>query len=99
VVVVGAVEEEAATSKGARFIAARFDGRRERMPDACIVGEPSHWNRVTLGYKGACCSPHRGAADGPHRGPRCHVASVVVDLGTGRRIRRRNRGRTRPSIS
>src|SRR6186997_1107962 len=29
IVVVGAVEEEAATSKGARFIAARFDGRRE----------------------------------------------------------------------
>src|SRR5687768_16892661 len=52
VVVVGAVEEEAATSKGARFIASRFDGKTEAIPAACIIGEPSHWNRVTLGYKG-----------------------------------------------
>src|ERR1043165_7678701 len=52
VVVVGAVEEEAATSKGARFIASRFNGKNEAIPTACIIGEPSHWNRVTLGYKG-----------------------------------------------
>ena len=51
-VVVGAVEEEAATSKGARFIRDRFDGRNEALPAACIIGEPSHWRRVTLGYKG-----------------------------------------------
>ena len=52
VIVVGAVEEEAATSKGARLIASRFNGTNEPIPDACIIGEPSHWNRVTLGYKG-----------------------------------------------
>lgn len=46
VVVVGAVEEESATSRGARHIA---DTRR---PAACIIGEPSHWDGVTLGYKG-----------------------------------------------
>ncbi len=46
VVVVGAVEEEAATSKGAHHIA------RQRRPDYCIIGEPSHWDRITLGYKG-----------------------------------------------
>ena len=51
-VVVGAVEEEAATSKGARFIRDRFDGVREPVPTACIIGEPSGWQRVTLGYKG-----------------------------------------------
>ena len=51
-VVVGAVEEESATSKGARHIAARFDGVREPVPVACVIGEPSHWHRVTLGYKG-----------------------------------------------
>lgn len=45
-VVVGAVEEECATSKGARHIAAT------RRPHACIIGEPSHWDGVTLGYKG-----------------------------------------------
>ncbi|MCO6449924.1 MAG: [LysW]-lysine hydrolase [Caldilineales bacterium] len=45
-VVIGAVEEEAATSKGAHFVADRY------RPDFCIIGEPSGWNRITLGYKG-----------------------------------------------
>lgn len=46
VVVVGAVEEESATSKGARFAASQY------QPDLCIIGEPSGWDGVTLGYKG-----------------------------------------------
>ena len=46
VVVVGAVEEEAATSKGARHIVANY------QPDYCVIGEPSQWDRITLGYKG-----------------------------------------------
>lgn len=45
-VVVGAVEEESATSKGARAVAERF------QPAACIIGEPSGWDSITLGYKG-----------------------------------------------
>ncbi|MEI7657156.1 MAG: [LysW]-lysine hydrolase [Phycisphaerae bacterium] len=46
VVVIGAVEEESATSRGARFVATR------PRPAACIIGEPSGWEAVTLGYKG-----------------------------------------------
>ncbi len=46
VVVVGAVEEECATSKGARHI------RDQITPDLCLIGEPSGADRVTLGYKG-----------------------------------------------
>lgn len=46
IVVVGAVEEESTTSKGARYIAQQF------TPDYCIIGEPSGWDGVTLGYKG-----------------------------------------------
>jgi len=46
VVVIGAVEEESATSKGARFAASQY------RPDWCIIGEPSGWDGVTLGYKG-----------------------------------------------
>jgi [amino group carrier protein]-lysine/ornithine hydrolase len=46
VIVVGAVEEEAATSKGARHV------RESYAPDWCIIGEPSGASRVTLGYKG-----------------------------------------------
>ncbi len=46
IVVVGAVEEEAATSKGARFLLPRL------APTAVVIGEPSGWDRVTVGYKG-----------------------------------------------
>jgi [amino group carrier protein]-lysine/ornithine hydrolase len=81
VVVVGAVEEEAATSKGARFIAARFDGRNEPIPAACIIGEPSHWQRVTLGYKGRLLLDFIADQPMAHTaGPDASVASVVVDL-------------------
>lgn len=78
VTVVGAVEEEYATSKGARYVlserlqgqvqgsgGAEEQGRDYALvpakgaqsvppcpPTFCIIGEPSHWDRVTLGYKG-----------------------------------------------
>lgn len=81
VVVVGAVEEEAATSKGARFIAARFNGAAEPIPTACIIGEPSHWNRVTLGYKGRLLLDLNADQPMAHTaGPDASIASVVVDL-------------------
>jgi len=57
--VVGAVEEESASSRGARFIAQR------PAPAACIIGEPSAWDGVTLGYKGrllADCSVRQSSA-------------------------------------
>jgi len=72
ITVVGAVEEEYATSKGARHILAqRLPDNQQRGKDAekqgrdftpppqppsppayCIIGEPSNWDRITLGYKG-----------------------------------------------
>jgi LysW-gamma-L-lysine carboxypeptidase len=86
VTVVGAVEEECATSKGARYVLSqRLQNQQqgstpvnsaERSPARgqvgaeeqardftpapllscppafCVIGEPSHWDRVTLGYKG-----------------------------------------------
>lgn len=80
VVVVGAVEEEAATSKGARFIASRFDGKNDVIPNACIIGEPSHWNRVTLGYKGRLLMDFTADQPMAHTaGPDASIASVVVD--------------------
>ncbi len=57
--VIGAVEEESASSRGARHVAATY------RPDACVIGEPSRWDRVTLGYKGRLLvdySVHQGAA-------------------------------------
>lgn len=46
VTVVGAVEEESPTSKGARHRALH------PAPDWCVVGEPSGWDGVTVAYKG-----------------------------------------------
>lgn len=45
-IVIGAVEEECPSSKGARFAATQY------QPHSCIIGEPSNWDRMTLGYKG-----------------------------------------------
>lgn len=45
-IVVGAVEEEAATSRGARAVQDRW------RPAYAIIGEPSGVDAVTLGYKG-----------------------------------------------
>lgn len=81
VVVVGAVEEEAATSKGARHIAARFDGTGEPRPGACIIGEPSGAHRITLGYKGRLLLDLDARQPMAHTaGPDASVASVVVDV-------------------
>ena len=52
VVVVGAVEEEAATSKGARCIRDRYDGRTFAVPDYCLIGEPTGTTGIARGYKG-----------------------------------------------
>jgi LysW-gamma-L-lysine carboxypeptidase len=46
VVVIGAVAEEG-DSTGARYIVGRY------RPVYTIIGEPSRWNRITLGYKGS----------------------------------------------
>jgi len=64
IVVIGAVEEEAATSRGARFAV------RQYQPYACIIGEPSGSQAVTIGYKGRLlvdgyCSRSLSHAAGP----------------------------------
>lgn len=53
VAVIGAVEEESATSRGARHVAATY------RPDLCVIGEPSRWDRLTLGYKGRLLVEYR----------------------------------------
>ena len=66
VTVVGAVEEESPTSKGARYRATL------PAPDWCVVGEPSAWDRATVAYKGRLLlalalerTARHGAAPGP----------------------------------
>ncbi|MDK2981298.1 MAG: [amino group carrier protein]-lysine/ornithine hydrolase [Chloroflexota bacterium] len=48
-VVIGAVDEER-NSCGARFAATKY------RPEYAIIGEPNHWNRFALGYKGVAWS-------------------------------------------
>lgn len=45
-VVIGAVEEER-DSEGARFVVNQY------RPEFAIIGEPNHWDRIALGYKGS----------------------------------------------
>ncbi len=45
-VVIGAVDEER-DSTGARYLVDQYH------PEFAVIGEPSQWDRVTLGYKGA----------------------------------------------
>ncbi len=73
-IVVGAVEEESATSKGARFAATQY------QPDACLIGEPSGWDAVTLGYKGRLLCEYTAEQDSGHTaGPEAPVAHRAVD--------------------
>ena len=63
IIVIGCVEEEAPSSRGAHYAVDRY------QPDACIVGEPSGWSRVTLGYKGTLrisCSVEATCGHGAH---------------------------------
>ena len=60
-IVIGAVEEER-DSQGARYIRDRYH------PAFAIIGEPSGWERVTLGYKGSAW------AEVELRLPRAHSA-------------------------
>ena len=64
VIVVGAVEEEAATSRGARHVLTQHD------PEMAIIGEPSNWDRITIGYKG------RLLADYSLERPMAHTAGA-----------------------
>jgi [amino group carrier protein]-lysine/ornithine hydrolase len=67
-VLIGAVEEEAASSKGAHYIIDRY------APIACVIGEPSGWDRLTLGYKG------RLLVEGRWEQPMAHSAGREIGV-------------------
>lgn len=72
VVVVGAVEEEIATSRGARAAVRRY------RPRACVIGEPSGAEAVTLGYKGRLLCRARAVRSVVHTaGPGHSVADEI----------------------
>jgi LysW-gamma-L-lysine carboxypeptidase len=53
IIVIGATEEEAVTSKGARHALKVYH------PSLVVIGEPSRWDRLTLGYKGRMLLDYR----------------------------------------
>jgi LysW-gamma-L-lysine carboxypeptidase len=70
ITVVGAVEEESATSKGARHLLMS----RDAPPDYVVIGEPSHWDRITLGYKGRLLMDYEVAREMSHTAGRAESA-------------------------
>src|SRR5260221_2212702 len=75
IIVVGAVEEEAASSKGARHAATQYH------PALCVIGEPSQWDRVTLGYKGRLLLDYHVSRTMSHTaGPARTAAEQAVDF-------------------
>lgn len=73
-VVVGAVEEEVPSSRGAHFLLDRY------RPDAVLIGEPGGWSNVVLGYKGKIalsCTIERPAAHSAAPEPTASEAGVA----------------------
>ncbi len=75
VTLVGAVEEEVASSKGAHFVVDKY------APDYCVIGEPSGWDRVTLGYKGRLLAHYRLEQPAAHSAGELRAApEALVDF-------------------
>lgn len=75
IVVVGATEEEAASSRGARHIA------RTPAPTCCVIGEPSGAEALTLGYKGRIVCAYDASAPSAHSAaPAGNVREAGVDF-------------------
>lgn len=58
--VIGAVEEES-YGRGAKHLAGTM-----APPECVVIGEPSHWEGITLGYKGRMCVDYRRSQPGSH---------------------------------
>jgi LysW-gamma-L-lysine carboxypeptidase len=70
ITIIGCVEEEAPSSRGARHVVTRY------RPDLCIVGEPSGWESMTLGYKGFLRATLRLEQDAGHS---AHARPLVAE--------------------
>ncbi|HLV12534.1 MAG TPA: [LysW]-lysine hydrolase [Trueperaceae bacterium] len=79
--VVGAVEEESSGSRGCRHALTTLP-----RPDFLIVGEPSGWDRYTLGYKGRVSARLEASRDSAHTAREDpSAAELLVDAYTALR--------------
>lgn len=75
VTVVGAVEEEVMSSRGAHWLVDNVDA-----PAVVIIGEPSGWDSVVIGYKGSIAVRYTVACPVSHSaGPDPTAAELAVD--------------------
>jgi [amino group carrier protein]-lysine/ornithine hydrolase len=75
VLVVGAIEEETPGSRGARYLLDRYN------PDAVIIGEPSGWSSVVIGYKGRVGIQYQVRRPPTHMaGPGEKATEVAIDF-------------------
>ena len=89
VIVAGATEEEAASSRGAHFLLKRLNGRDEPAPDFCIIGEPSPLAPGDARLQGTPADRPAGpASEQPYRRPggrrRHHGLRPLAAPGAGR---------------
>jgi [amino group carrier protein]-lysine/ornithine hydrolase len=92
IALIGATEEEAASSKGAHHARERY------RPQLCVIGEPSGWDRVTLGYKGRLLVHYRLEQPAAHSAgelPAAPEAMVAFWRAVEGRCSAHNAGRTR----
>lgn len=74
--VVGAVEEEVMSSRGAHWLVDNAN-----RPDAVIIGEPSGWDAIVLGYKGSVSFSYRIEQGMAHSaGKEASAGQVAVDF-------------------
>ncbi len=93
IIVIGAVEEEAPSSKGARYVAQRYH------PHYCVIGEPNLWRRIALGYKGRLLANARREKTLSHTAsPETSAIDDLIEFWNEvkDRVARFNKARTRP---
>jgi [amino group carrier protein]-lysine/ornithine hydrolase len=74
--VVGAVEEEVMSSRGAHWLIDNAEA-----PDAVIIGEPSGWDAIVLGYKGSISFVYQIEQGMAHSaGKEASAGQVAVDF-------------------
>lgn len=72
--VIGAVEEEVMSSRGAHWLV-----QHHQAPNAVVIGEPSGWDGVVLGYKGSVAIEYGIARPMGHAaGPETTAAELAV---------------------
>lgn len=72
---IGAVEEESSSSRGAEFATLNYPA-----PHMLIVGEPSGWQRYTLGYKGRLGVTVKARRPGAHSSrDEASAAEIALD--------------------